>query len=132
MYKHRTALACLSQGERDTSIPLNRFVTFDSIVQQTFRSSFLSNGAGLSNRIQVSTIYSIPSTGLPFSDVRFSRAQRVPIHYLDHWYCSLKTLNARRFYIELPFSASKKHARWDLEVPVSCGDWGRIIAGSPG
>jgi hypothetical protein len=41
-------------------------------------------------------------------------------------------LDGERPYFELLFSTSKKYTSWDPEVPVSCGDWGRIIAGSPG
>ena len=41
-------------------------------------------------------------------------------------------LDSERLYVELLFSTSKKYASWDPEVPVRCGDWGRITAGSPG
>lgn len=41
-------------------------------------------------------------------------------------------LDGERLYIGLLFSTSKKYASWDPEVPVGCGDWGRITAGSPG
>jgi len=39
--------------------------------------------------------------------------------------------NSERKYIELIHKASQKYASWDPEIPVRCGDYGRITMGRP-